>query len=271
MSKKTLIIILCAFILFFIVSTNLKLHQSNTVSTKNIKKENTLKQSTKFLNKKFVTFGDSITWYDCQTFFPSHIETGQVAKGYQTYMREELGCTVDNQGTNGYSMPEMLPVIKDYNFANTDFVTLTSGANDHRLGVAVGTVQPKGSEFDTSTYAGAMQSAIEHILNANKDIKLYLLTPIQGWYNEYNTLNVPNTSSSAVGVLSEEYPNMMIKIAKLYGLPILDWYHKSRINQSNKTYLMGDNPAVFKAYVLHPTQKGYKKMADVLIPFLKNN
>ncbi len=224
-------------------------------------------------NKTGVSFGDSITWYDGKPFSTTHIESGTIVKGYQAYMREELGCTVDNKGQSGWAMPQILNTVKAYDYTHSDFATLTSGANDHRTGVPVGVLQPIGSTFNTSTYAGAMQSAIEYILNAKPDIKLYLITPIKGWFHTYNTSDIPNVNPNAVGVLSSDYPNVLKEIAELYSLPICDLYNLSTINEISKDSvpLIGDNDAVFTAYDLHPTNKGYERMASVLIPFFKTN
>jgi lysophospholipase L1-like esterase len=229
--------------------------------------------NTKWKGKKIVTFGDSITWYDGKPFENTHIEQGQTAKGYQSYMREQLGCTVDNQGYSGAHIKLISSSkIKGYaSYADVDSITITSGANDHRIGFAPGTVQPIGSAFNLDTYAGAFQDAIEYLLTQKPSLKIYLITPVKGWYTAETS-----TRYNGENIISKTYINIMKQIAELYSLPILDWYHLSGIN--DKTYYVngqphyiGDNPSVWTAYQLHPTNSGYKRMADILIPFLNNN
>jgi lysophospholipase L1-like esterase len=194
--------------------------------------------------------------YDGKTYTISNKEYGTTVKGYQSYMREKLGCVVINQGTNGYTMPLINEVIKSYDFSGIDSVTITSGANDYRNNVQIGTIQPIGSTFNNTTYIGAMQESIEFILNFNSEIKIYLLTPIKGWDN-------------TVGRMPNAYPNAIKSIGELYSLSVCDWYNNSGINDITKSIYIGDVDS--GTYFLHPSTKGYKRMADILIPFLENN
>lgn len=214
----------------------------------------------KWEGKSIVTFGDSITWYDGKTFYDSHSEAGQMVIGYQSYMRELLGCNTDNQGRSGHRMPDLLPYIKSYNYSNVDGVTLTIGANDFRTGTErVGEILPIGSAFDETTFYGSIQSAVEHILNAKPTVKLYLITPIKGWSGTDGSMEMP-----------VEYPNAIKEIGKLYSLPVCDWYAESGINSLTKSVYIGDIPAV-AGYYLHPTNAGFERMGHKLVSFLENN
>ncbi|WP_265937517.1 hypothetical protein [Acinetobacter baumannii] len=103
-------------------------------------------------------------------------------KGYQSYIVDALGCTLDNQGESGWTMPGIFCIkLNTYNFSDVYAVTITAGANDHKNSVPVGTVQSISSAFNLSSYAGALQASIEKIINSNKDTKIFLITPIRGW------------------------------------------------------------------------------------------
>lgn len=224
--------------------------------------------SKKWQDKKVVTFGDSITWYEGKQFGAGHLESGQLVVGYQSYMRDVLGCNIDNQGRSGWDMTEILNVVNSYDFSNVYAVTLTSGANDHRKAVKVypdgeSAPRPIGSSFDTTTFAGAMQAAIEKIINSNKDIKIFLITPVRGWYYESGTNDVPGPYKGEE-LLSVEYVNAIKSIGDLYSLPVIDWYNEVGFNDLNKNYYLGDNPQIVHAYLLHPNLKGYKKMGDIV-------
>ena len=43
-------------------------------------------------------------------------------------------------------------------------MTLTSGANDTRHNVPVGVVEEIGNNYDTTTFCGAMQAALDYAL-----------------------------------------------------------------------------------------------------------
>lgn len=227
------------------------------------------KKEYKWDSKKYVSFGDSITWYNGQTYVSSHNDVGVACVGYQSYVVKELGCILDNRGRSGWTLPEIYSgEVNVYDYTNAYAVTLTSGANDHRKGVAVGTIKAIGSTFDTTTYIGALQASVEKIINSNKAVRLFLITPIRGWYSEQGTSDVPNPNG--IGILSEAYVDAMKAVAKLYGLPLLDWYNQTGFNDLNKNYYLGDNPSVFTAYLLHPNNLGFQKMGSSLAAFLKS-
>ncbi len=209
--------------------------------------------TSKWIGKTIVTFGDSITWYDGQSFGSSHSESGQITVGYQSYIRKHLGAVVKNEGVSGYTMPQISERVRSYDFSGVDAVTLTAGANDFRnIPTLLGTVRPIGSEFDNSTTIGALQSAIEYILDQNPIIRIYILTPIKGW--------------NGSDVMPTAYPDSLKKVAECYALPVCDWYSESGINAITKSVYIGDDDTL--PYKLHPTNSGFERMASILIPFL---
>lgn len=224
--------------------------------------------------EKVTTFGNSIDWYDQRQFAVTHIEAGQTVIGYQSYMREILGCTIDNKGESGWTMPEIYSArVKPYDYSDVYAVTIHSGANDHRKAIEIGVISDigvataQGDEFDTSTYAGALQASIEKIINSNKNTKIFLITPIRGWFYESGTSNVPGPYKGEM-TISIDYVNAVKSLGELYGIPVIDWYHLTGFNELNKAEYYGDNPEVFTAYVLHPTQKGFKRMGEIISKFL---
>lgn len=233
------------------------------VTVKDIEIES-VQSFSKISGKNGISFGDSITWYDGQLFVSSHVEAGQRAIGYQSYIRDYFKCNILNMGESGYTMPTIYNnKILTANYSDVDFITLTSGANDARLGVPIGVLADVGSSFITSTYAGAMQAAIEHILSQNPRIMIFLLTPIKGWFLENGTVDVPGSYPD----IPTDYPNMMKMIGNLYSLPVIDMYGMSFINKITRPIYMGDEdmwdtqPA---AYYLHPTNEGFRVMGEFI-------
>lgn len=213
--------------------------------------------SSKWEGKSIVTFGDSITWYDGQLYNAGQLEEGILVRGYQTFMREQLGATVINQGVSGNTMPQICTRILAYNFAGVDAVTITAGANDFRNTVeeALGTIQAVGTAFDDTTYIGAFQKAIEYILGVNPEIKIYLLMPVKGW--------------SGATLMPTTYPDAVKAIGLFYSLSVCEWYYNSGINDLTKLTFIGDIPA--SGYYLHPSTKGFARMGNIIVPFLENN
>ena len=241
------------------------------------KKHNQINNSTLELNlrnvynrpvlygKRAVTFGDSITWYDGHPYNWGK-EEGIVAKGYQSYMRE-CGMIVDNQGSSGLTMPEISSIVKHYSgFGSMDIFTITSGANDTRKSVPVGVVTEIGSTYDETTFIGALQAALDYALNINPKLRVILMTPIQGWI--YPGGYDPNRETG--GMVSVNYANAIKAVGEKYSIPVLDWYGEAGFNLFTRNIMMNDpEPPENIAYSLHPSRYGYKRMADLLISFLR--
>ncbi len=209
--------------------------------------------------ERVVSFGDSITWQDEKPYKESHSEYGKTAVGYQTYLRQILGVETDNQGYIGHTMPQILSYVKEYDYSTVDCVTLTAGANDFRYSsVGLGEVKPIGSEFDESTYIGAFQAAIEHILGANPRCRIVVITPIKGY----------SKNTGVLRVMPKEYPDALKEIANLYSLPLCDWYYHSGINELTLSVYNGDSEDL--SYKLHPTNAGYERMGMMLVNTIKN-
>jgi len=220
-----------------------------------------MKKDTSLSKLKCATFGDSITWYDGNAYNWGK-EQGRTAVGYQSYMRKYLGMNVTNFGYSGYTMPQIIAQLKAKQLKNYDLITITSGANDERCGTALGEIKPIGSNFNTNTYIGALQSGIEYAQKNSPDAKILLITPIYGWFyapNGYDRNPRPTTD----GVVTDIWANAMKEVAELYGLPVCDLYEKGGFNINNRLIYMNDpepNNGNY-LYSLHPSSTGYQRMA----------
>ncbi|MBO5883482.1 MAG: SGNH/GDSL hydrolase family protein [Clostridia bacterium] len=239
------------------------------------------KEPTGFEGKAVVTFGDSITWYNGNTYNWGK-EAGSKATGYQHYMEEELGLTVYNQGYSGNTMPQIMGYARAYtNFKNVDYMTIMSGGNDERRNTPLGTLAAKGSNFDTTTYIGALQSGIEYALACNPEIKIVLFTPIVGWiyadgqgdegYDyDYDEANQPTVD----GIITEKWANAVKEVAELYGLTVCDLYNDCEMQydiQDRIDYMNDPEPENGNnLYSLHPNTAGYKLMAKEIIKTFKS-
>lgn len=228
------------------------------------------------LGKKCVCFGDSITWYDGRQYNWGK-EEGQVAKGYETYLRGE-GMLVQNEGFSGANILEILSRIRQTDVTGYDFVTITSGANDSRYQLSVGALVEDGNVFDETTFIGALQAAIVYVLTNNPTAKILLMTPIKGWiYYPEGYINTARPLVSGDGIVEKKYADAIKAVAAFYSLPVCDWYNEAGVNLLTRSWFINDpdpdpeaTPNPNDLYSLHPTAAGYKRMADVLIPVLRN-
>lgn len=150
----------------------------------------------------------------------------------------------------------MQQIYTDYvvpnNFENYDAVTLFAGTNNYAQNQesSLGDVLPTGSNFDTATFTGAYQKAIEKIYSDKPDMRIYLIIPQKGWYTSYLTPNgVASDMTTAI-------PDKIIEIAELYNLPVLDLYRHSGINRLTAGVYINDGTNSFR---FHPSNEGYKK------------
>ena len=209
--------------------------------------------------KNIVTYGDSLTWYDGQQFTWGPYQ-GTVCYGYQSYLRKYLGANVDNQGESGKTTPQISEKIMTDSAkitANNYLILMPSIMNDDRLDVSPGTVQPIGGTFDPTTTAGAMQTAIEYIYSVNPGIRIIIIVQPRGWTYE----------DGAPHLCNELLPVVIRNVAELYGIPVIDLWKLSGINEltrntflADPTFESGDN----ELYMYHPNNDGWKVLSRII-------
>lgn len=212
----------------------------------------------KLAYKKINTYGDSLTWYDGKEFNWGPYE-GDICYGYQSYLANYLGATVYNKGASGKTTPQIDGIIEsDSSLSNVDYVIIMpSIMNDDRLGVLPGTVQPIGGTFDTSTTAGALQSAIEHIYSVNQAVRIVIIVEPQGF--TYVGNNYPK-------LCNELIPVAIRNVAKLYGLPCIDLWNESGINELTRNSFYAD-PSFESGnhlYMYHPNNLGWSIISRII-------
>lgn len=214
--------------------------------------------------KRFACFGDSLTSYDGHEFTWGPWQ-GEICVGFESYLLNELNLRdVSNAGHSGHTTPEICSFIRSASssyYASKDYVTIMGGDNDDRLNVSIGTLQPIGSTFDTTTLIGALQSAIEYMLNLKPTLRIVLMSEPMGWtYKSGSFQRVPET-----------IPNAYKTVAEFYGLPFIDLYHNSGINEFNRTtYMCDPAPEDQNLYIYHPNNEGWKLVSKLIVNAFKN-
>ena len=94
------------------------------------------------------------------------------------------------------------------------------------------------------------------------------MTPIKGWIYAPDGFDPPQQNDAMV---NEGYADAIKSIGKKYSIPVLDWYNLAGFNILTRNVLMNDpEPPINTYYSLHPTTEGFKRMADLLIPFISS-
>lgn len=212
--------------------------------------------------KRFICYGDSLTWYDGNTFTWGEHQ-GETCIGFETYIINELNLRqAVNRGESGKTTPEICTKIVNQasDLVNFDYMTIMGGDNDDKLNVAVGTVQPVGGTFDTTTVCGALQNAIETALNVNPSLRIILMTEPMGWTYQ----------NGALDRVSDLIPNAYRNIAKQYGLPVIDLWNESGINELTRNTFYADPPDNENTlYMYHPNNEGWKRLSKIIVNRIK--
>lgn len=213
-----------------------------------------------FFGKKIVFFGDSRTWYDGQNYISTTKSEwkGKKCRGYQQEVVDLLGITAINEGINGSVSTDICNSIRAYDFSNVDAVFLEGGVNDFIKSsqVTIGSIQPIGGTFDTSTVYGAWQSAIEYILTNYPAVKIYMDIPAIAW--------------SGSNVFPYEMAKIKGEIAELYNIPCLDLYKYGGLNIVNRDYYYVDDVSS-TGWRLHFNDYGNALLGAKIAEFINNN
>lgn len=213
----------------------------------------------KHAGKKLVTFGDSRTWYDGQTYSNSCKTEwkGKTCRGYQQEIIEMLGVEINNQGVSGETSAQICARIRAFDFSNYDMALFEGGVNDYSA--TPGQIAPIGSTFNTSTVYGAWQSAIEYVTSNYPHVKIYMDVPAIAWKNQNDDVYDYN-----LGKIKKE-------VAELYNLPCKDLYKESGITVVNRDYFYCDDPANSNNWHLHFNDYGNAWIGQELAQFINAN
>ena len=215
-------------------------------------------------SKNIACYGDSLTYYDGHEFTWGEHQ-GETCIGYETYLLNELNATnVSNFGRSGYTTPQICSIIKGTSsstLSSKDVITIMGGDNDDRLSVSVGTLSPIKSAFDTSTVYGALQDAVEWILDSYPQIRIIIMTEPMGW----------TYRNGALQRVNEVYPQAYRDVANFYGLPLIDLWNESGVNELTRNAFYADPPDTENTlYMYHPNNDGWVRISKIIVKKLKD-
>ena len=249
----------------------------------------------------WVAIGDSITYLNEH---PN--ETGnRITKGYMTRVIEKLPhVNYINQGHNGWTSGNIAENIEKIGIPPADVYSVLLGTNDWWQGRPIGTLADYQNNTGDKTLAGAYRILINKIRSLNKEAKIILITPMQR--GDFVYLN--NMKNNAYGSYKEKQGQTLAQfavtidsIAQYEQLIVVDLYHtrslrveklvkykrlKDPLSGAYKNYpypsfigvpfnpATDDYPyptdAIDITYDgLHPSDKGYSIIANMLVKELK--
>jgi len=249
----------------------------------------------------WVAIGDSITYLNEHTN-----ETGnRVTEGYMTHVAKKLPYVhYINQGHNGWTSGGIAKEIENLGIVKADVYSVFLGTNDWWQGRPVGKFEDYKNNTGNNTVYGSFRIIINKLRSLNKDAKIILITPMQrvdfvyindmknnawGSYKEKNGQSLAMFATAIKSIAAYEHFDVIdLYNEKGMGLKQLVNYKRLKDPQTgaykNYAYPAFINipfnpetdeypypPAAMNVTFdgLHPSDKGFEMIADLLVKIMK--
>ena len=249
----------------------------------------------------WVALGDSITYLN-----DHQNETGnRITKGYMTLVTEKLkNIQYINKGYNGWTATKIATDIEKLGIQKADIYTVFLGTNDWWGAKPLGTFDDYKNNTGTKTVNGSFRVIVDKLRKLNDQASIVLITPMQRvdfvYINDAKN-NAWGSYKEKGGQQLEDFANAIIEIGKYENIKVVDLFHeegmghaqlvkfkrlKNPVDGAYKNFKYPDfigipfNPntdeypypmkSINITYDgLHPSDKGYKKIAAELINIFK--
>jgi lysophospholipase L1-like esterase len=250
----------------------------------------------------WVAIGDSITYLNDHTN-----ETGnRVTKGYMTRVVEKLpNIEFVNQGHNGWTSGGIAKEIKTLGIVKADVYSIFLGTNDWWQGRPVGAISDYQDNTGNNTVYGSFRIIINKLRSLNAKAKIILITPMQrvdfvyfndmknnawGSYKEKNGQSLQQFAAAIKTIAGYEHFDVVdLYNKKGMGLKHLVKYKRLKDPKTAGAYRNYPYPAFINIPFnpeadeypyppeaiditydgLHPSDKGYAMIADLLVEIMK--
>jgi len=249
----------------------------------------------------WVAIGDSITYLNDH---PN--ETGnRITKGYMTRVVEKLpNLHYTNQGHNGWTAVRIATEIEKLGITKADIYSIFLGTNDWWHAEPLGSFSDYENNTGIKTVYGSFRTIINKLRSLNEHAKIILITPMQRV--DFVYINNPKNNAYGSykeknGQLLEQFAGAIKEIGRYEHFEVVDIYHKKGIALQNLVkYKRLKNPQTgtyqnypYPAFIdipfnpetdeypypadaidmtydgLHPSDKGFSVIADMLVKVLK--
>ncbi len=254
--------------------------------------------------KKEITWtaiGDSITYLN------EHPDetTNRITKGYMTMVMEKLpNIHYINQGHNGWTSEGIAKEAGSLGLTKAEVYSVFLGTNDWWAGRLLGTFADYENNTGNNTVYGSFRIIINKLRSLNKDAKIIMITPMQRldfvYINDMKN-NAWGSYKAKNGQMLSQFADAVIDIAKRERFDLVDLYYKSGMNYKNLVNykrLKDPQTGSYKNYIypafidipfnpgtdeypypadavnmtydgLHPSDKGFHVIADMLVKIMK--
>jgi len=249
----------------------------------------------------WVAIGDSITYLN-----DHQNETGnRITKGYMTMVTEKLhNIHFINQGHNGWTSVRIAEQIEKLGLVKADIYSVFLGTNDWWRGSPLGNFTDYQNNTGSSTIYGSFRIIIDKLRSLNPVAKVILITPMQR--GDFVYINDPKNNAYGSykvknGQNLEQVANAVKQIGQSEGFPVIDIYHKKGMDVKHMVKfkrLKDPKTSEYKNYQypgyidipfdpakdeypypvdaiditydgLHPSDKGYKIITEMLVKVMK--
>jgi len=249
----------------------------------------------------WVAIGDSITYLNEH---PN--ETGnRITKGYMTMVAEKLPYIhYTNQGHNGWTSGGIADAIDKLGLEKADVYSIFLGTNDWWQGRPVGTLADYENNTGNKTVYGSFRIIINKLRSLNSGAKIILITPMQ----RADFVYVADMKNNAYGSYKpkngqtlEQFADAVKAIGRYEHVTVVDLYHTKSLALPNLVKykrLRDPQTGEYKNYPyphfinipfdpskdeypypvdainmtydgLHPSDKGFAVIADMLVKVMK--
>ena len=250
---------------------------------------------------RWTALGDSITYLNDH---PN--ETGnRITKGYMTRVTEKLPhISFTNQGHNGWTVVRIAKEIESLGLQSADVYTVFLGTNDWWHGERLGVMDDYINSTGNGTVFGSYRIIVNKLRSLNSKAVIILMTPMQ----RTDFVYISNPHNNAWGSYKEkdgqslqQFAAAVQQISRYEHCSVIDLYNSKSLavphlvkfkqlkNQQTGKYINYAYPAyttvpfnpdtdsypypseaIGMTYDgLHPSDKGFQVIADMLIPLMK--
>lgn len=158
------------------------------------------------------------------------------------------------------------PLVDRWEFMESaEIVCVAAGTNDFQYNwEEIGEIKEIGTEFDKSTFYGALQFLCESLLDKYFSKTIIFFTPLKRAQTTAMVSAPGNgdyplpTSRNTKGKTLKEYGEIIKEVCDLYSIPVIDFYSISGLNPS-----LESQSAFFDNWKTHPYQNGHDVLGKI--------